>query len=109
MGDASHHSRLAREKRAAALEEDRGRRYTVVGDLAIKAVEQGIEAAASREGKHFHLTPRTAHAERIRWFKERFPSASKHLDALWGAYGTLGYEGIDGERAKKALEAMAGF
>jgi len=25
---------------------------------------------------------------------------------LWGAYSTLGYEGVDGERAGKVLEAM---
>jgi len=106
MGNYVHHSRLAREKREAALEENSKHRYTVVGDLALKAVEQAIEAVASRENMHFHLTPRTAHAERIRWFKEKFPLSSKDVDALWGAYGTLGYEGANGERAKRALEAM---
>ena len=106
MGNDAHHTRLAREKRDAALDENMSRRYTVVGDLALKAVEQAIEATASRENMHFHLAPRTAHAERIRWFKERFPVSSKDVDALWGAYGTLGYEGADGERAKRALEAM---
>lgn len=38
--------------------------------------------------------------------KEKFPSPSKDVDELWGAHGALGYEGIDGERAKKAIEAM---
>ena len=106
MGSDIHHSKLAREKREAALEENLKHRYTVVGDLALKAVEQAIEAAASRENIHFHLAPRTAHAERVQWFKEKFPLSSKDIDALWGAYGTLGYEGTDGERAKRALEAM---
>ena len=27
-------------------------------------------------------------------------------DGLWGAYGALGYEGIDGERARKVVECM---
>lgn len=106
MGSDAHHTRVAREKREAAFEENLKHRYTVVGDLALKAVEQAIEAAASREDIHFHLTPRTAHAKRILWFKEKFPSSSKDIDALWGAYGTLGYEGTDGKRAKRALDAM---
>ncbi|MCS7133888.1 MAG: hypothetical protein NZ921_03725, partial [Candidatus Caldarchaeum sp.] len=95
-----------KEKRDGALAEFREGRYTVVGDLTVKAVEQAIEALASREGLHFHLRPRSAHAERTRWAKERFPSVSGDIDALWGAYGALGYEGVNGERAKKALEAM---
>jgi hypothetical protein len=28
------------------------------------------------------------------------------VDELWGAYQALGYEGIDGERAKKVIESM---
>ncbi len=106
MGDYIHHSRLAKEKRQAAHDEYMKARYTVVGDLAIKAVEQVIEAVASLEDIHFHTRPRTAHANRIKWFKERFPHLSKYIDVLWGAYGMLGYEGVNGERAKKVLEAM---
>ena len=106
MGDYIHHSRLAKEKRQAAHDEYMKARYTVVGDLAIKAVEQAIEAVASLEDIHFHTHPRTAHANRIKWFKKRFPHLSKYIDVLWGAYGMLGYEGVDGERAKKVLEAM---
>lgn len=106
MGDLEHHRRLAKEKRDAAIEEyDKGR-WTVVGDLTIKAVEQAIEALASLENLHFHMKPRSAHANRIAWIKEKFPDLSKYVDMLWGTYGALGYEGIDGERAKKALEAM---
>ncbi|MCD6510752.1 MAG: hypothetical protein J7L11_10255 [Thermoprotei archaeon] len=106
MGDIRHHSRLAKEKREAAHDEYIKGRYTVVGDLAIKAVEQAIEALASLEGLHFHVHPRSAHAKRIRWFKDKFPHLSGYIDMLWGAYGTLGYEGMDGDRAKKVLEAM---
>jgi hypothetical protein len=48
MGDLEHHRRLAKDKRDAAIEEyDKGR-WTVVGDLTIKAVEQAIEALALR-------------------------------------------------------------
>ena len=106
MSDVEIHVRAVREKRLASLEEFEKRRFMVVGDLTIKTVEQAIEALAALEGKHFHLHPRSAHAKRMQWFKESFPSLSKDIDELWGAYGALGYEGIDGERAKKAIDAM---
>lgn len=106
MSDIEVHVKAAREKRLAALDEFDKKRYMVVGDLAIKAVEQAIEALAALDGVHFHLRPRSAHSGRLRWVKERFPSLSKDVDELWGAYGALGYEGIDGERAKKVVECM---
>jgi len=106
VSDVEIHVRAVREKRFAALEEFEKARFMVVGDLTIKTVEQAIEALAALEGKHFHLHPRSAHGERMRWFKERFPSLSKDVDELWGAYGALGYEGIDGKRAKKSIDAM---
>jgi hypothetical protein len=106
MSDVEIHVKAVREKRMAALDEYEKKRYMVVGDLAIKTVEQAIEAFAALEGKHFHLLPRSAHSNRMRWIKERSPSLSKDVDELWGAYGALGYEGIDGERAKKAIAAM---
>ena len=104
--DLKFHLRAAQEKRLAALDEYEKKRNSVVGDLAIKAVEQAIEVLAASEGKHFHTAPRSAHSNRIRWIKEKFPSLSKDLDELWGAYGALGYEGLNGERAEKAISAM---
>jgi len=106
MSDVDVHLRAVREKRLAALDEFEKGRFMVVGDLAIKAVEQGVEVLAAIEDRHFHLRPRSAHSERMKWFKERFPRLSRDVDELWGAYGALGYEGIDGDRAKKAVEAM---
>jgi len=106
INDVEFHIRAAREKRLAALDEYEKKRNSVVGDLAIKAVEQAIEVLAASEGKHFHVSPRTAHSNRIRWIKEKFPSLCKDLDELWGAYGALGYEGVNGERAEKAISAM---
>lgn len=107
MGDANHHSRIAREKREAALDEFVKRRFTVVGDLVLKAVEQAIEAAAAALAeKHFHMNPRTAHAERVKWIKQNFPEVGADIDVVWGAYGDLGYDGLDGNRAKDAIKAM---
>jgi hypothetical protein len=106
MSDVEVHIKAAREKRLAALDEYEKKRYMVVGDLAIKTVEQAIEALAALEGEHFHAFPRSAHSNRIRWIKKKLPSISKDIDELWGAYGALGYEGINGERAKRAIAAM---
>jgi len=106
MGDTTHHAKLAKEKREAALDEFEKGRYTVVGDLSLKAVEQAIEAAAAKSGKHFHMSPRTAHAERVRWAKTSFPEVAANLDMIWGAYGDLGYNGLNGKRAKEAVDAM---
>ena len=106
IGNFEHRLRLAREKRNAALGEFEKRRYMVVGDLVLKAVEQIIEAVASREELHFHLNPRTAHARRTRWAKEKFPCIAGDLDIIWGAYGDLGYDGLNGRRAREAIEAV---
>ncbi len=106
INDIDFHIKAAREKRLAALDEYEKKRNSVVGDLAIKAVEQAIEVLAASEGKHFHVSPRTAHSNRIRWIKEKCPYLSKDLDELWGAYGALGYEGVNGERAQKAISVM---
>jgi len=106
MSDVEVHLRAVREKRRAALDEFEKGRFMVVGDLAIKAVEQAVEVLAALKDRHFHLRPRSAHSERMRWFKEKFPRLSRDVDELWGAYGALEYEGIDGDRAKKAVEAM---
>ena len=104
--DLKFHLKAAQEKRLAALDEYAKKSNSVVGDLAIKAVEQAIEVLAASEGKHFHTNPRSAHSNRTRWIKEKFPSLSKDIDELWGAYGALGYEGVNGERAEKAISAM---
>ncbi len=106
MSDAEIHIRATRERRQAVLEEFEKGRYMVVGDLAIKAVEQAIEVVAALDGKHFNSHPRSAHAGRLRWIRGRFPLVYKDVVELWGAYGALGYEGIDGERAKRVVEAM---
>lgn len=106
MGDELYHARIAREKREGVLDELNKRRFTNVADLTVKAVEQAIEAAASKENLHFHKKPRSAHYERGKWFKSNFPRSASDFDLLWGVYGLLGYDGIDGERAKRAMDAM---
>jgi hypothetical protein len=106
LGDETHHAELAKEKRAGAVDEFKKGRYTNVGDLALKAVEQAVEACASREKLHFHTRSRTAHAERARWLKSNFPELARAYNTLWGIYADLGYNGLNGERAEKAIEVM---
>ena len=53
MNDTELHVKAACEKRDAALDKFKWKRYMAVGDLAIKAAEQAIEAAVSLEGKYF--------------------------------------------------------
>ncbi len=62
MGEPDHHARIAREKRRGALDELGKKRFTNVADLALKAVEQAVEAAAAIDDLHFHFRPRSAHA-----------------------------------------------
>lgn len=106
MGDEEHHVKLAKEKRKGAEDELAKGRHTNVGDLALKAVEHAVEACASRDGLHFHTHPRSAHAERSRWLKKNFPELAKSFDEMWGIYMDLGYDGLNGERAEKAIKEM---
>jgi len=106
MDDSDFHIRLAKEKRMGALREFSAGAYSNTSDLALKAVEQAIEAVAAKRDIHFHIRPRTAHVERRSWVSEHIPQVLDFLRFLWDAYGRLGYGGVDGDRAKRAIEAM---
>jgi len=106
MDDSVFHVRLAKEKRQGALREFSLGAYSNAADLSLKAVEQAIEVAAAKRDIHFHVNPRTAHAERRKWVSANLPQVLEYLKTVWDAYGRLGYGGEDGERAKKAIKAM---
>lgn len=106
MTDFEYHARLAREQRDAALTEHKHGRYSTVGHLALMAVEQAIEAQASKEGKHFHEYPREAHQKRLEWITDKYPNLTDDLKRLWSIRAELGYGGADGNKAKEAITIL---
>jgi len=105
-GDAKHHARIMKENYLGALDEFRQGRFSNVGLLCIKSLEQLVEACASKEGLHFHEHPRTAYKNRRSWLRTHHPDLLLYWDELWGIYGALGYGGVDGERAERALSVL---
>lgn len=106
MGDSSHHVRVAEENFMGAADELKKKRYSNVGLLCLRALEQMIEACASKEELHFHESPRTAHKNRRNWLKRHHSDLTVYWDELWGIYGVLGYGGVDGERAGRAFKIL---
>jgi len=103
MGDTTRHINITEENLKGALDEMKNKRFTNVGLLSLRALEQMMEACASKEGLHFHEHPRTAHKNRRNWLKTHHPDLLEAWDQLWGIYGALGYGGLNGERAKQAM------
>lgn len=103
MNDTRRHINIAEENLKGALDELKNKRVTNVGLLSLRALEQMIEACASKKALHFHEHPRTAHKNRRNWLKTHHPDLLDAWDQLWGIYGALGYGGLNGERAKQAL------
>jgi hypothetical protein len=106
MGNTLHHAKIAEENFQGANEELESKRFSNVGFLCLKALEQMIEACASKEDLHFHEHPRTAHNNRRNWLKTHHPDLTRYWDQLWGTYGALGYGGVNGERATQALSIL---
>ena len=109
MTDYDYHARLAKEQRDAAITEYEHRRYSTVGHLTLMAVEQAVEAPASREGKHFHEHPRDAHKNRVEWIAIKFPGLVIGVKTLWSIRAELGYGGVDGDKAREAVTIMEGI
>jgi hypothetical protein len=108
MDDTTRHVNITEENLKGALDELKNKRFTNVGLLSLRAIEQMIEACASKEGLHFHEHPRTAHKNRRNWLKNRHSDLLEAWDQLWGIYGALGYGGLNGGRAKQALAILTG-
>ncbi len=102
MGTFEKHLSLAKEKLSALKEAYEKRRYTVVGDLATKVVEQLVEADAARSNQHFGT-----HNDRHEYSNKNFPAGvNRAMRKVWFAYGDLGYDGVNGKRAKSVMENL---
>ena len=80
MNDTSHHINIAEENLKGAIAEFKNKRFTNVGLLSLRALEQMIEACASKEGLHFHEQPRTAHKNCRNWLKIHNPDLLEDID-----------------------------
>ena len=102
MGEYEKHIRMAREKlKAVRIAFEQGQ-HTVVGDLATKVAEQLVEADAAKENTLFGT-----HLERHQFSQNRYPrEINAAMKKVWFAYGDLGYDGVNGDRAKKAIENL---
>jgi hypothetical protein len=102
MGEFEKHIRIAKEKLTVTKEAFAGKNNTVVGDLATKVVEQLIEADISRTGEHLG-----DHKSRHDYSNKEYPEdVNNAMRRVWFAYGDLGYDGVNGKRAKIVMENL---
>ena len=75
---------------------------TVVGDLGTKVVEQLIEADAARKNEHFG-----DHRSRHEYSNRNYPDRiNRAMRKIWFAYADLGYDGINGKKAKAVIDNL---
>jgi len=102
MGNFQKHLSLSQEKLQAAANAYANKRMTVVGDLGTKIVEQLIEADAARNNVHFG-----DHKSRHEYSNKTYPAEiNRAMRKIWFAYGDLGYDGINGKRAKEVMDNL---
>ena len=70
--------------------------------LATKVVEQMVEADAAKNNQHFG-----DHMSRHEYSQKIFPEGiNKAMRKIWFACGDLGYDGINGKRAKIVMNNL---
>ncbi len=96
------HLNIAKEKLKAVVDAYIKKQNTVVGDLATKVIEQLVEADAAIAGEHFGT-----HVSRHEYSNKNFPKEiNSAMKKVWFAYGDLGYDGMNGRRARIVIENL---
>ena len=102
MGNFQKHVKLAKEKLEVTINAYLNEKMTVVGDLGTKVVEQLIEADAARNNEHFG-----DHRSRHEYSNKNFPrEINNAMRKIWFAYADLGYDGVNGKRAKAIVDNL---
>ena len=102
MGEFNKHLELAREKLKVTIDAFHKKQSTVVGDMGTKVVEQLVEADAARNNEHFG-----DYQSRHEYSKKNFPAeVNRAMRKVWFAYGDLGYDGVNGKRAKEVMDNL---
>lgn len=103
MGNFDKHRDLLNEKMNQAYDAFEKQNFSVVGDLALKAIEQAIEADAARQ-----VIPQDLgdHRPRFNYLRKISSIITEKFRKLFWIYGDLGYDGKDGINARKAINLM---
>lgn len=103
MGDFERHINLLKEKQDQTYNAFIKENFSVVGDLAVKAIEQAIEADAARQKIPMDLGD---HNPRFNYLRKISFSLYQKFRSLFWIYGDLGYDGKNGVNARKAIGIM---
>lgn len=102
MSNYAKHMTMVREKLGAVINAYQNKLNSVIGDEAIKVVEQLVEADVARQDVHMYK-----HIDRHQHINKEYPvdiqSATKKV---WYAYKDLGYDGLNGNKAKFVVQNL---
>lgn len=99
MSDYKKHLSIMKEKLETVINAYKNKRNSVIGDEATKVVEQLVEADAARNNVHMHK-----HYDRHQYINKNYPhEVQLATKRVWSAYKDLGYDGLNGGRAKMVV------
>ena len=110
MPTFEQHINLAREKLEMMEIAYREEKMSVVADLAVKVVEQVLQAMAARQSPPRHFAGSAAHGDLRAFARSHFPHPfNEELAWLYRMYESLGYGGAEKERAERIINVTYGL